>query len=107
MTKEPAIPIAELPYPHKVTEDSDEDENDWVPRPSQASHGSSQDQGVDGYTRRVESTQHNCETALDLAQGQLLTLEYMLDPDNLQGGSGDSATPGGVGLGSNENETTE
>ncbi len=56
MTKEPVIPIAELPYPREVTEDSDEDENDWVPRLSQAFHRSSQDQKVDRYTQRVEST---------------------------------------------------
>ncbi len=98
MTKELVISIPELPYPHEVIEDSDEDKNNQVPRLSQAFYRLSQDQEVDRYTQRVESIQHDCKTTLDQAQGQLLTLEYMPDLDNLQKGYRDTVTPGGVEL---------
>ncbi len=42
--------------------------------------------------------QHDCETAPDQAQEQLLTPEYTPDPDNLQEGYGDTVTPRGVEL---------
>ncbi len=40
--------------------------------------------------------QYDCKTTLNQAQGQLLTLEYMLDLDNLQKDYRDTVIPGGI-----------
>ncbi len=49
-TKELVILIPEFLYSHKITEDSNKNENDWVPRLLQVSHKLLQGQRVNRYT---------------------------------------------------------